>query len=294
MSLRPNPRLPFEALPARPDWTWPGGKRLAVYIGLNIECFSFGSGRGARLVPANDTTDVLNYAWRAYGNRVGLWRMIDLFDRLDLTCTALVNSDVYAAEPGVVEALRARGYEIAGHGRTNAEAQGELPEADEAALIAEATTVLTEREGRRPRGWLGPWISQSERTPDLLNEAGYEYLLDWCHDEQPTWLATRNGRILSVPYPQELNDVPQIVGRQKEGRDFADMVIDGFDAALSDASRNNRPLVFGIALHTYLMGQLHRLPHLERCLAHLDARRDEVWITTAEAINTHFRQVFPD
>ena len=293
MSVRTPTRLPFAALPRRPDFTWPNGTRLAVYLGLNIECFSFGSGRGARLVPANDTTDVLNYTWRAYGNRVGLWRMIDLFDRLELPCTALVNSDVYDAEPGVVEALRARGDEIAGHGRTNAEAQGDLSEADEAALIAEATSVLTAREGHPPKGWLGPWISQSERTPDLLHEAGYEYLLDWCHDEQPTWLATRRGRILSVPYPQELNDVPQIVGRQREGREFADMVIDGFDAALADATRNARPLVFGIALHTYLMGQLHRLPHLERCLAHIAARRDEIWITTAGAINDHYRRVDP-
>lgn len=293
MITRPNPRLPFAPLPGRPDFEWPGGKRLAVYLGLNIECFSFASGRGARLATPSDATDILNYTWRAYGNRVGLWRMLDIFDRLNLTCTALVNADVYEAEPGVVEALSARGYEIAGHGRTNGEAQGELSEAEEAALIAEATTVLTGHEGRSPKGWLGPWISESEKTPDLLHAAGYEYLLDWCHDEQPTWLATQKGRILSIPYPQELNDVPQIVARQKEGREFADMVIDGFDAALSDSNRNRRPLVFGIALHTYLMGQLHRLPHLERCLEHLTARRDEVWITTAGAINDHYRRVDP-
>lgn len=291
MTLRSNPRFPFSALPDRSDFLWPGGARLAVYIGLNIECFSFGEGRGARLVPADGDLDVLNFSWRAYGNRIGLWRMLEIFDDLGLPCTALVNSDTYAEEPGVVDALRARGFEIAGHGRTNAERQGMLAEPEEAALIAEATRTLAAHEGRAPKGWLGPWISQSPVTPDLLHEAGYEYLLDWCHDDQPTWMTTRRGRILAVPYPQELNDIPQIVVRQKEGRDFADMVIDGFHAALEDSDRNGRSLVFGIALHTYLMGQLHRLPHLDRCLREIARHRDRIWWTTAGEINDHFRSI---
>ena len=112
--------------------------------------------------------------------------------------------------------------EIAGHGRSNAERQGTLEEADERALIATATAELECRTGTSPKGWLGPWISESQHTPDLLAEAGYEYLLDWCHDDQPIWLETRAGRILSVPYPQELNDIPQIVGRRQEAAGFGD------------------------------------------------------------------------
>jgi peptidoglycan/xylan/chitin deacetylase (PgdA/CDA1 family) len=291
MTTVENPRFAYSALPDRPDFTWPGGKRLAVYIGLNIECFSFASGLGARLAAPAPPTDVLNYAWRAYGNRVGLWRMLDIFDDLGLPCTALVNSDTYAQEPGVIEALRARGYEIAGHGRTNAEQQGVLSEPDEKALIADATQVIAAQEGRAPKGWLGPWISQSATTPDLLHESGYEYLLDWSHDEQPTWMATRTGRILSVPYAQELNDIPQIVVRQKEAKDFADMVIDGFQAARADCARHNRSVVFSVALHTYLMGQLHRLPHLDRCLREIARHRDEIWWATAGEINDHFRSL---
>ncbi|MDG1116384.1 MAG: polysaccharide deacetylase family protein [Flavimaricola sp.] len=281
-------RYAFSPITERPDFSWPEGRRLAIYLGMNVECFDFGGGLGAELAPGGPQPDVLNYAWRDYGNRVGVWRMLELFDRLRLPCTALVNSNLYAEAPGVIEAFRARGDEIAGHGRTNAERQGTLPEAEEAALIAEATRLLTAQEGTAPKGWLGPWISQSTLTPDLLHEAGYDYLLDWCHDDQPVWMATRTGRILSVPYPQELNDIPQIVGRKREAAEFADMIIDAFEVMLEESSR--RPLVLGIALHGYLMGQPHRLRHLERALGHLVTHSDErVWWTTAGAINDHYR-----
>lgn len=290
MSLAEHARYPFSAIKDRPDFSWPDGRRLAVYLGVNLECFAFGEGLGAELAPGGPEPDVLNYAWRDYGNRVGVWRLLDLFDRLSLPCTALVNSRMYEQAPGVVEAFRERGDEIAGHGRSNAERQGTLDEAGERALIQEATATLASREGIRPRGWLGPWISESTRTPDLLQEAGYEYLLDWCHDDQPIWMTTRAGRILSVPYPQELNDIPQIVARRREGSEFADMIIDAFDVLLEDSIE--QPRVMGIALHAYLMGQPHRIRHLERALRHIvDQGSDRVWVTTAGAINDWFREL---
>ena len=283
-------RYAYSAITERPDFDWPEGRRLAVYLGMNLECFSFGEGLGAELAPGGPQPDVLNYAWRDYGNRVGVWRILELFDRLGVPTTALVNSDLYEAAPGLIEAFRARGDEIAGHGRTNAERQGVLEEVAERTLIAEATQVLARREGVAPKGWLGPWISQSAVTPDLLDEAGYAYLLDWCHDDQPVWMQTRKGRILSVPYPQELNDIPQIVGRKKEGSDFADMICDAFDVMLAESDRG--PLVMGIALHGYLKGHPHRLKHLERALHHIiDGGGDRVWWTTAEAINDHYRKL---
>jgi allantoinase len=286
--LNSHNRYAYTPITARPDFDWPGGRRLAVYLGTNVECFAFGQGLGAELAPGGPQPDVLNYAWRDYGNRVGLPRLLELFGRLDLPCTALINSDIYHAAPGLAEAFHARGDEIAGHGRTNAERQGVLPEAEEAALIAEATAVLTARTGRAPKGWLGPWISQSPVTPDLLHEAGYDYLLDWCQDDQPVWMTTRQGRILSVPYPQELNDIPQIVGRKREGAEFAQMILDAFDVMLAESAR--RPLVMGIALHGYIMGQPHRFGPLERALQIMrDRAGDRVWFTTAGAINDHYR-----
>lgn len=288
MRLKTHGRYSYSSITDRPDYAWPDGRRMAVYLGMNLEVFSFGEGLGAELAPGGPQPDVLNYAWRDYGNRVGAPRMLELFDRLGVPCTVLVNSDVYEHAPGLAETFAARGDEIAGHGRTNAERQGVLSEDDERALILEATATLNERHGTAPKGWLGPWISQSPRTPDLLQEAGYEYLLDWCHDDQPTWMQTRSGRILSVPYPQELNDIPQIVGRKREGAEFGDMIIDAFDVMLEESKR--RPLVMGIALHGYLMGHPHRLKHLERALRHMQVHGgDRAWWTTAGGINDHYR-----
>src|SRR4249919_2155051 len=136
MPIRTHDRYPYSPISSRPVYDWPGGKRLAVYIGLNLEHFSFGEGLGAELAPGGPQPDILNYAWRDYGNRVGAWYMLDAFDALQLPMAALVNSHLYDYAPGLVAACRARGDEIVGHGRTNAERQGTLDEVAERALIA--------------------------------------------------------------------------------------------------------------------------------------------------------------
>ena len=208
-------RYDYVPIRDRAVYDWPNGRRLAVYIAVNLEHFAFGEGLGAELAPGGPQPDVLNYAWRDYGNRVGAWRMLDMLDDLGLPCSTLVNTSLYDYCPELVEAFAARGDEIVAHGRTNSERQGIMPEAGETALITDTTDVITKTHGARPEGWLGPWISQSRATPDLLQECGYSYLLDWCMDDQPVWMKTRNGRILSVPYPQEINDIPAIVARRR-------------------------------------------------------------------------------
>lgn len=286
MELRTHDRYDYVPLRGRADYTWPAGRRLAVYFALNLEHFSYGEGLGAELAPGGPHPDILNYAWRDYGNRVGAWYMLDAFDALRLPMASLVNSAMYDYAPELVAACRARGDEIVGHGRTNAERQGVLAEADERALIAEATSRLAGAEGRAPEGWLGPWISHSHVTPDLLAEAGYRYLLDWCMDDQPIWLRCRGDRrILAVPYPQEVNDIPQIAGRKIGGDAFADIIVDQFDEMLELSQE--RPLVMGVALHAYLVGQPHRLRHLKRALRHIAKHRDRIWLTTPGAIGRH-------
>jgi allantoinase len=285
--LTMHDRYAYSPIAGRPAYAWPNGTRLAVYLGLNIEEFAFGEGLGAELAPGGPPPDVLNFAWRDYGNRVGAWRLLELFDDLAMPASVLLNSAVYDRCPEVPAAFRKRGDEIVGHGRSNAERQGTLPETAEAALIAEATATLTRHEGRAPEGWLGPWISESPVTPDLLQEAGYTYLLDWCMDDQPVWMRTRGGRILAVPYPQELNDIPMIVARKIGGDAFADMIVDQFDEML-DQSRD-APLVMGIALHPYLVGQPYRLRHLRRALAHVARHRETIFIGRAGSIAAHVR-----
>jgi allantoinase len=175
-------------------------------------------------------------------------------------------------------------------GRTNSERQGGMTEAEERALVEEATRVLEKHEGKPPAGWFSPWISETSATPDLLKTAGYRYVLDWCSDDQPFWLRTTSGPLLAVPYPQELNDSSTIIGRFVSAADFADMIVDNFDEMLRQSRR--QPLVMGIALHAHISGQPFRLPHLRRVLAHLDAKRNECWLTRA-AIAEHVSGLLP-
>jgi allantoinase len=186
----------------------------------------------------------------------------------------LLNASILDHCPGLADAFAARGDEIAGHGRTNAERQSDLPEDEERALIGEATGRITDHFGRAPSGWLGPWIAESIRTPDLLKEAGYDYLLDWCHDDQPTWFATTQGPILSVPYPEEVNDIPAIAVRRASAAEFADMIVDQFDEMLEQS--DSESLVMGITLHPYIVGQPFRLRHLRRARPHRAAPRPGV------------------
>ncbi len=276
-------RYSYRSIHDRTDFAWPHGSRLAVYVGLNLEHFAFGEGLGAELASGGPQPDVLNYAWRDYGNRVGAWRMLELFDQLAWPVSVIANSEMYAYAPSLMAAFRQRGDEVVAHGRTNSERQSVLSESDEQQLIAESTQIIAQHEGSPPQGWLSPWIAESPITPDLLVEAGYRYTLNWCMDDQPIWMNTRAGRILSIPYPQEVNDIPAIAARKESMESFADMIVDNFDEMLEQSQ--GQPLVMGIALHPYLVGQPYRLRRLRRALQHLGSRRDSIWLTTAGQIS---------
>ena len=203
----------------------------------------------------------------------------------------VLNSALYDHCPALVKAFVQRGDELIGHGFSNSARQGELNEAAERALLLACRGCIEQHSGIAPAGWLSPWISETLLTPDLLEETGYSYTLNWCHDDQPTAMRTRNGRTLwSVPYPQELNDIPMIMGRQMDGKDFAQMIVDNFDEMLQQA--RGQSLVMGIALHPYIVGQPYRLRHLRRALAHLAQARDrgDIWLTTPGAIYRHVQQ----
>jgi peptidoglycan/xylan/chitin deacetylase (PgdA/CDA1 family) len=292
MNLPTHGRYDYAPITRRPSFRWPKGEGLAVYIAINLEHFAFGEGLGATLVLPTPQPDIANFGWRDYGNRVGIWRLLAMLDELELPASVLVNSSLYDYCPEVMAAFRERGDEIVAHGRTNSERQGDLPEAAEAALIRETTAAIVEAEGKRPAGWLGPWISESRVTPDMLAEEGYTYLLDWCMDDQPVWMRTRNGgRILSVPYPQELNDIPAIMGRHMGAEAFAQMIDDNFEEMLLDAEKT--PLVMGIALHPYIVGQPYRLRHLRQALAHIKLHSGQIWLARAGEIAASYAAQVP-
>jgi hypothetical protein len=208
-----------------------------------------------------------------------------LFNALNVPSAVLINTALYDHCPELIEAFVKRGDELVGHGHTNARQQGTLPEQEERLLLTHCREQMLTESGQLPGGWLSPWISESRLTPDLLAETGYRYTLNWCHDDQPVRMVTRSGKTLwSIPYPQEVNDIPMIVGRQMDGKDFARMIVDNADEMLEQSRQ--QPLVMGIALHPYLVGQPYRLLHLRTALAHLARMRDrnEIWFTTPGAI----------
>ena len=279
-------RYPFSAIVDRPVYNWPNQTRLAVYVALNIEAFEFGRN------PGNDFTSMPSppfhrgYAYRDYGNRVGIWRILRLCEDFDMPLAILANGKVYEMCPEVLAPFRKRGDEFVGHGRTNSERQIDMSEAEERTMLSEVRETMIRHEGKPPKGWLGPFISQSEKTPELLKELGWSYMLDWWYDDQPTWFRTDNGPILAVPYPSmELNDLPAYVNRKASDLDFTQMALDAFDEQLSESERY--PQVYCLSLHTFLTGQPHRIRQLRRIFERIARHRDSIWLTTPGAIADH-------
>ena len=199
MKLPVHNRYDYVPINRREDYTWPSGKRLAVYFCNNIEYFAFGTGLGSNSTGGPAPQTQRNYAWRDYGNRVGIWRMFDLFDELACPLAHNLNSMILDHHPEIGERMMQRGDEFVAHGRSNSERQGDTWEQDEARLIAETTEAIRKFTGKKPVGWMSPWLSQSRQTLDLLQEAGYHYQCDWPLDDQPIWMRTRGGKILICP-----------------------------------------------------------------------------------------------
>jgi peptidoglycan/xylan/chitin deacetylase (PgdA/CDA1 family) len=287
VELRQHGRYDYSPINTRPDYDWPEGKRLAVYIALNIEHFSFGEGMGHTPTAPGIQPDVRNHAWREYGLRVGIWRIFDLLDELGLPACHLMNTSIYGHAPQIPERVRARGDEFVGHGHTNSEQQGDLTEDDERALIEQVTGAFTENEGKGPGGWMGPWISESHATPDLLKEAGYRFVMDWPCDDQPVWMRTRAGKLLAIPYHIEINDSPAQLTRRHTAADFTEMAIAHFEELLRQSQ--NQPLIFSLPLHTFVTGQPWRLAALRDILTHIanHPERDRIWLTRPGEIFDH-------
>jgi peptidoglycan/xylan/chitin deacetylase (PgdA/CDA1 family) len=231
------------------------------------------------------------FSWRDYGNRVGVWRLFELFDALNIPVEAQMNIAVYEHCPDIPERLRQRGDEILGHGVTNSEEQGHLNEDAEAAFIRQVTETMACHEGKRPVGWMSPWLSNSAMTMDLLQEAGYRYVMDWTSDDQPIWLKTRQGRILSMPYPIECNDNRGIVWYGYTSGEFADMLVDNFDEMLAQSV--HQPLVCPISLHPFVVGRPYRMRQLRRAFEHILRHRDRLWLTRPGEICTYVESLPP-
>ena len=289
--LKTHGRYDYSSLPNRVQYEWPNGTKLAVYVAMNIEAFSYGEGKGAAIAPPEQAMSHSIYSWRDYGNRVGFWRLMDMFDDLQIPVQHQINTAIYDECPDIPERIRSRNDEFLGHGYTNSEEQGGLSEQKEKDLITECTATITKHEGKVPAGWMSPWLSNSETTMDLLQEAGYRYVMDWTMDDQPIWIKTRGGKILSMPYPVEANDNRGIVWYRYTSSEFTDMLIDNFDEMLEQTQRDGHPLVCPISLHPFVVGRPYRIRQLRRALEHILKYKDRIWLTRPGDICQHIENL---
>ena len=179
MLLPHHGRYAYSPITERPTYAWPGGKRLAFFIGLNIEHFAFGAGLSHSLSVPLPAPDQRAFAWTDYGNRVGIWRIFGLLDELGLPASHNINTTLFEYAPQILAAIKARGDEVIAHGRTNAERHSGMWEKDEARFIAEVRDEIEKHWGRAPLGWMPPWMSVNKATLDLLDEAGFKFVMDW-------------------------------------------------------------------------------------------------------------------
>jgi allantoinase len=290
MTSSPSPPFAYTPLPSREPIRWPGDARVAFYVGLNVEHYRIDAA-ATSIFPGTTALvpDALNYGWRDYGPRVGIWRMIELLDRLGMSATAITNSDVCAAYPEIIAAGVEREWAWVAHGKNNSRLHaGYESREEEAQEVVKMFETLKAATGTAPLGWLGPALTETFDTPAILEALGGRYVLDWCNDDQPYPLAGLQ-RMISVPYSIELNDIPLFVGKSFTGPQFREMVIDWFDQLYKDGESTGR--VMTLALHPFIVNQPHRHRYLEEALEYI-AGHDGVWLATADEIANHYLESY--
>ena len=278
----PNPLIAYWPITRRPRLEWPNGARLAFWIGLNIEYFEPGkpstsiSGVTTHLSP-----DPLNAGWRDYGTRVGIWRTMELLDRLGMRASVLLNSDVCEQFPEIIEAGNQRNWAWLAHGKTNSILTAGMSPEQERQFLGGVVQTIAQRTGKQPRGWLGPALSESLETPQILADLGIRYICDWCNDDQPYPMHVERGQLISVPYSIELNDISVFLGKGLEAEGFSRMIVDQIDVLLEESAASGR--VMAVALHPFLTGLPFRQKYLKKALDYI-ASRDGVWLATSDEI----------
>jgi peptidoglycan/xylan/chitin deacetylase (PgdA/CDA1 family) len=267
----------------RKPFTWPGGKKLAVWFAPNVEVWHYdvAFGVGVAPNPTNYVPDAYNYAWREYGLRVGLWRFADVFDAAGIKPSVALNAKVCEVYPKAIDEMKKRGWEFMGHGTTNSETLAKLEPAKEKEVIQYVLKTIEQATGKRPRGWLGAGLQETNSTLDILAEEGVIYCGDWNHDDQPVPMKVKSGKMFSIPYCVEINDIPAFLRKGYTGEMYYRSVMDQFEALVDDSKK--QPRVMGVPLHPMITGQPLRIKYLERAIAEMK-KNDTVWFATAGEI----------
>lgn len=287
-----NPPYSYWPIVGRPEVLWPEGRRMAFYIGLNIESFLPGSPAISVVPPKQTAVDPMNQSWRDYGTRVGIWRMIELLDETNLRATVLLNSDVCRNFPQIMEAGVARNWAWLGHGETNSRSWTDMKIDVEAAKLDGIVADIKRATGKSPKGWLGPGFSETENSLPLMAERGFTYSLDWASDDQPYPLEVEGHRMISVPYSPEINDIPSFLMRNWTAEQFAQAVLDQFKV-LHRESKKRPGVVMGLCLHPFLINTPFRHLYLERMVKEIRTY-DDVWFPTTDDIADHYHANYYD
>jgi allantoinase len=281
-----NELFDYSPIVNRPPIHWPNGARVAFYVGLNIEYFEVDKpSTSINSFSATFIPDPMNYGWRDYGVRVGVWRTIEALDRHGIRASVLLNSEAAHHYPQIIEAGKARDWAWLAHGKNNSMFQVGMEPAQELAFLTEMTDSIEQSTGQRPTGWLGPGLTETFNTPRLLRQLGYEYVLDWTNDDQP--YALNVPGMYSVPYSVEVNDFSLFLGQFRTGDEFVQVLRDQFDQLDADAEADSSGRVMGLPLHPFVTGQSFRAKYLDRALEYI-VSRPNVWVTTSDEIARHY------
>src|ERR1700716_2388383 len=288
--IRRSERYDDTFITERKPFKWPGNNTLAVWFAPNVEVWHYDSAVGVGITPnpTNYVPDVFNYAWREYGMRVGLWRIADVFDEAQVKATVALNSQVCDVYPKAVEEMKKRGWEFMGHGTTNSMTLAGLNPEQERDTIRGVLRTIEQATGKRPRGWLGSGLIETHNTLDILAEEGVIYCGDWNNDDQPVPMKVKVGKLFSMPYCMEINDIPLYIRKGYTGEQYLRSVIDQFNALYADSRKH--PRVMGVPLHPMIFGQPLRIGCLERPIAHMKEHQC-VWFATGGEIIDAYQTV---
>lgn len=264
----PRERFDYSAMPQRAPLRLPDGARIAVVIVVNVEEWDLNRPMPRGVLPppggATGIPDVPNWAWHEYGMRVGFWRLKAALDRYGVKATASINASVCLSYPDVAGAIREGGWEFMGHGFTQL-ATNQVD--DQREMVRKSVETIRDFTGVGPRGWLGPGLTETWETPEILVENGIEYVCDWVADDQPFEMRTAAGPLASVPYSVELNDIPMMLVQHHPAVELLNRVRDQFDRLYEEGGDSAR--IMTLAVHPYVSGVPHRITYFEQALAHI-------------------------
>ncbi len=277
-------RIEYSAIVDRKPLTLPDGGRLIVWPIVNLEEWVPTEPLPRRiLTPPGDTVhvpDIPNWCWSEYGMRIGVWRLFDALREFGVTPTVSMNATVVDAYPRVAEAALEAGWEFMGHSYVQ---KPMYLLDDEREAIRKTVEKLSAFCGYKPRGWMGPGLTQTEDTPELLVEAGVEYTADWILDDQPCEIRTDNGPLYSIPYTTELNDIPIMLLQQHRSSMLYERTMEYFETVYEEGRDNVR--VMAIAVHPYIHGVPHRIKYFRKILEDLSRRPGVVFWTGAQILD---------